>query len=169
MFLKGAKEMKKHWRITFYVMCILIVLPSVACTSSLFKNYGKITPDRDASKAFESYQINPNYNYYISGSDVYPNAIMGLDKAYKLESDLWKQVDMTPQKLRELVIDMQNKVRSLDIRLALHGFAIFDDKGKQIGVWYSILAATTSLMMKDDRTVIIITPDIGTYLRYDNR
>jgi hypothetical protein len=103
MFLNGAREMKKHWRITFYLMCILIVLPSVACTSSLFKNYGKITPDRDASKAFESYQINPNYNYYISGSDVYPNAIMGLDKAYKLESDLWKQVDMTPQKLRELV------------------------------------------------------------------
>jgi hypothetical protein len=76
---------------------------------------------------------------------------------------------MTPQKLRELVIDMQSKVRSLDIRLALHGFAIFDDKGKQIGVWYSILAATTSLMMKDDDTVVVITPDIGTYLRYDNR
>lgn len=169
MFLKGAREMKKHWKTTFYVMCILIVLPSVAFTSSLFKNYGKITPDRDATKAFETYQINSNYNYYISGSDVYPNAIMGLDKAYKLEPDLWKQVDMTPQKFRELVIDMQNKVRSVDIRLALHGFAIFDDKGRQIGAWYSILAATTSLMMKDDRTVIIITPDIDTYLRYDNR
>jgi hypothetical protein len=169
MFLKGEREMKKHWRPALYIICILIVLPSVACKSSLTKNYGKISLDRDASKAFASYQVNPRYNYYISGSDVYPNAIMGLDKAYKLEPDLWKQVDMTPQKLRELVIDMQSKVRSLDIRLALHGFAIFDDKGKQIGVWYSILAATTSLMMKDDDTVVVITPDIGTYLRYDNR
>ena len=160
--------MQKHWRITFYVMCILIVLPSVGYTSSLLKNYGKITPDRYATKAFETYHINPNYNYYISGSDVYPNAIMGLNKAYKLEPDLWKQVDMTPQKLRELVIDMQGKVRSVNIRLSLHGFALFDDKGKHIGVWYSIIEATTSLKMKDDHTVIIITPDIDTYLRYED-
>jgi hypothetical protein len=169
MFLKGEREMKKHWRPAFYIICTLIVLSSVACKSSLTKNYGKISLDRHASKTFESYQVNPSYNYYISGSDVHPNAIMGLDKAYILESDLWKQVDMTPQKLRELVIDMQNKVRSVDIRLALHGFAVFDNKDKQIGVWYSILAATTSLMMKDDYTVVVITPDIGTYLRYDNR
>ena len=94
---------------------------------------------------------------------------MGLDKAYKLEPDLWKPVDMTPQKLRELVIDTENYLRSMDIRLVLQGYTISDDQGKQIGIWYSILAATKSVMMKDDRTVIIITPDIDTYLRYDNR
>jgi hypothetical protein len=92
-----------------------------------------------------------------------------LDKAYNLEPDLWKRVDMTPQKLRELVTDTQNKVRSVNIRLSLKGFALFDDKGKQIGTWYSIITATTSLKMKDDRTVVIITPDIDTYFRYDNR
>ena len=161
--------MQKHWKINLYLMCILIVLPSVGYASTLFKNYGKITPDSNAGKAFETYQINPNYNYYTSGSDTYPHAILGLDKAYNLEPDLWKHVDMTPQKLRELVLDMQSKIRSVNIRLALHGFALFDDKGKQIGIWYSIPAATTSLKMKDDRTVIIITPDIDTYFRYDNR
>ncbi|MCX5809750.1 MAG: hypothetical protein NTX36_10340 [Proteobacteria bacterium] len=161
--------MQKHWRITFYLMCILIVLPSVGYTGSFFKNYGKITPDSNAAKAFETYQINPNYNYYISGSDVYPHAIIGLDKTYKLEPDLWKQVEMTPKKIRELVTDMHNRVRSLSLRLSLHGFALFDDKGKQIGVWYSILETTTSLKMKDDHTVIIITPAIDTYLRYENR
>ena len=161
--------MQQHWRITFYVMCILIVLPSSGCTSSLFKKYGKIRPDSTAAKAFETYQINPNYNYYISGSDVYPHVIIGLDKAYKLEPDLWKHVDMTPQKLRELVIDMQAKVSTLNLMLFLHGFALVDDKGKQIGIWYSILEARTSLKMKDDHTVIIITPDIDTYLRYEGR
>jgi hypothetical protein len=39
------------------------------------------------------------------------------------------------------------------------GFALFDDKGKQIGVWYSLPDARTSLRMKDDRTVIIFTPE----------
>ena len=168
MFLKGAMTMKKDWRIIGYVMCILMVLTSAACMTSL-NNYGQIAPDRNVTNVFKTYQINPNYNYYISGSDTHPNAIMGLDKAYKLEPDLWKPVDMTPQKLRELVIDTENYLRSMDIRLVLQGYTISDDQGKQIGIWYSILAATKSVMMKDDRTVIIITPDIDTYLRYDNR
>jgi hypothetical protein len=161
--------MQKYWRITFCVMCILIVLPSVGCTKSLYKNYGRITSDINATKAFETYQVNPNYNYYISGSDVYPRAIIGLDKAYKLEPDLWKQIEITPQKLREIVTDMKDMVRSLRIMLHLHGFAMFDDKSKQIGIWYSLFEAVTTLKMKDDRTVIIITPDINTYLKYEDR
>ena len=147
-------------------MCILIIFLSSGCTGSLFKNYGRITPDGNVKNAFEKYQVNPNYNYYISGSDVYPNAIIGLDKALTLEPDLWKPVEMAPKKLRELVEDMQSKVSALSWNLVLHGFAMFDDKGKQIGVWYSILGVKTSLRMKDDNTVIIITPAIGTYLKY---
>jgi len=50
----------------------------------------------------------------------------------------------------------------------LHGFAMLDDKGKQIGVWYSILEAKTSLKMKDSNTVIIVTPDIDTWLRFED-
>ena len=149
-------------------MCILIIFLSSGCTGSLFKNYGKITPDGNVTNAFEKYQVNPNYNYYISGSDVYPHAIIGLDKALTLEPDLWKKVELTPRKLRELVQDMKSKVMALRWNLVLHGFAMFDDNGKQIGVWYSILGAITSLSMKNDHTVIIITPDIDTYLKYDD-
>lgn len=149
-------------------MCILIIFLSSGCTGSLFKNYGRITPDGNVTNAFEKYQVNPNYNYYISGSDVYPHAIIGLDKALTLEPDLWKQIELTPKKLRELVQDMMSKVMALRWNLVLHGFAMFDYNGKQIGVWYSILGAITSLSMKDDHTVIIITPDIDTYLKYDD-
>ncbi len=162
--------MKKRWGINFYVMCIVIIATSAGCTSLLVKrNYGRITPDRNATIAFETYQINPNYNYYISGSDVYPHVIIGLDKFYNIEPDLWKHIDMTPHKLRELVLDMEQKIRHLNMTLTLHGFALRDDRGKQIGIWYSILGATTSLWMKDERTVIIITPPLDTYYRYDDR
>ncbi len=75
---------------------------------------------------------------------------------------------MTPGKLQELVQYMHDKATSVSLGMALHGFAMFDDKGKQIGVWYSILEAKTSLKMKDDHTVIIITPDIDTYLKYED-
>jgi hypothetical protein len=125
-------------------------------------------PDRDATIAFEKYQMNTDFNYYISGSDVYPHVIIGLDKSYNIEPDLWKHVDMTPHKLRELVLDMEQKIRHLNMTLTLHGFTLLDDKGKQIGIWYSILEASTSLWMKDERTVIIITPPLDTYYRYDD-
>ncbi len=149
-------------------MCILIIFLSPGCSGSFFKNYGRITPDGNVTNAFEKYRVNPNYNYYISGSDVYPTAIIGLDKAYTLEPDLWKQVEMTPKKLSELVQDMRDKVEFINWGQLPHGFAMFDDKDKQIGVWYSILEAKTSLSMKDDHAVIIITPDIDTYLKYED-
>jgi hypothetical protein len=155
--------MKKYLRIIHYVMCILIILLSSGCTGSFFKNYGRITPNGNVTNAFEKYQVNPNYNYYISGSNVYPNAIIGLDKALTLEPGLWKQIEITPERLREFVQDMKSKVMSLSESMVLNGYAMFDDKGKQIGVWYSILGAETSLNMKDDHTVIIITPKINTY------
>ena len=97
-----------------------------------------------------------------------PRAIIGLDKALTLEPDLWKKVEITPDKLRELVQDMKITVVGLMITdTALQGFAMFDDNGKQIGVWFSLIEAKTSLRMKDDHTVIIFTPDMDTYLKHE--
>jgi len=147
-------------------MCFLSLLPASGCTGTHVKNYGRIIPDRNATLAFEKYQINTQFNYYISGSDVYPNAFIGLDKSYTLDSDLWKKVEMTPKKFRELVQDMQSK--ALSIGQSQYGFAMFDNKGNKIGIWYSILSVKTFLKMKDERTVIITTPDIDTYLKYED-
>ncbi len=158
--------MHKYWRIVICIIYIAILPPASGCAGSLYKNYGKIIPDREATIMFEKFQINPNFNYYISGSDVYPNAIIGLDKAYTLDSDLWKPVEMTQKKLRELVQYMQT--RALNIGQVQHGFFMLDDKGKRIGVWYSILSARTSIQMKDSRTVIIYTPDLDTYEKYED-
>jgi hypothetical protein len=152
--------MNKHLRMINCVMCVLIIFLSSGCAGSLFKNYGRITPDGTVTNMFKIYQSNPNYNYYISGTDSYPRAIIGLDKALTLEPDLWKQVEMTYEKLRELVDGMDSNGMGSRRRLGLNGFAMLDENGKQIGVWYSTPEAVTSLRMKDDHTVIIFTPDI---------
>ncbi|MDD5724204.1 MAG: hypothetical protein PHY29_10780 [Syntrophales bacterium] len=138
------------------IVCVFALLASTGCAGPHVRNYGRIIPDGDVTGAFEEYQSDPDLNYYISGSDVYPNAIMGLNKAYTLDSTLWKKVEMTPQTLRELVTNMQMKVP------IQHGFALFDNRGNRIGVWYSILSATTSLWTKDN-TVVILTPALDTY------
>ncbi|MGZ3596429.1 MAG: hypothetical protein ACXWMS_01005 [Syntrophales bacterium] len=134
------------------------------------KNYGSIVADGRVMEAFDKFQVNPNYDYFYSGSEVYPNAVMGLDKSYTLESDLWKKVDMTPAKLREIVTSMKDKAATVNLMTSLHGFVILDDEGKRIGVWYSILKATanSSVKMKDSKTVLIDTPDINTWLQFED-
>lgn len=162
--------MQKKWKTILSAACIMLLLLSSGCASMQLKNYGSIVADGRVTAAFDKYQVNPNYDYFYSGSEVYPNAVMGLDKAYALDSDLWKKVDMTPAKLREIVTYMKDKAATVNLMTSLHGFVILDDKGKQIGVWYSILKATTksSVRMKDDKTVLIDTPDIDTWLQFED-
>ena len=140
---------------------MVVLLLYMGCAGIFQKNYGSIKPDGDVSAAFESYKIDPQLNYYISGSEVYPNALMGLKKTYTLDSDLWKIIEPTAKEFREIIQYMQK--RALEAGQHQFGFAILDDKGKQIGVWYSILSAKTFVQMKEDGKVIIITPDLDTY------
>jgi hypothetical protein len=161
--------MNKNLKIEYCVMCFLIIFLFSGCAGSLFKKYGRITPDGTVTNVFEIYKSNPNYNYYISGSDNYPRAIIGLDNALTLEPDFWKKVEMTAEKLRELVDGMNSNGMGSRRRAGLNGFTMFDENGKQIGVWYSTPEAVTSLRMKDDHTVIIFTPDSTTsFLPRDN-
>lgn len=164
------KGMQKEWKNILSALCIMLMLLSSGCAGMPLKNYGSIVPEGRVMEAFDKFQVNPNYEYFYSGSEVYPSAVIGLDKSYTLESDLWKKVDMTPAKLREIVTNMKDKSASVNFKAPLHGFAILDDKGRQIGVWYSIIEATTnsSVRMKDNKTVLIDTPDINTWLRFED-
>ena len=159
--------MRKSFSVILRMAGIAVLLLCMGCAGTFFKNYGGITPDAEATKAFESYRINPNYNYYISGSAVYPNALMGLEKTYTLDSDLWKKIEPTPQEFREIVQDMQTK--ALSLRQYQHGFAILDDSGRRIGGWYSLLSVRTVVQNKGGGKVSIFTPDLDTYNRYEDR
>ncbi|MBW2672553.1 MAG: hypothetical protein JRD89_03940 [Deltaproteobacteria bacterium] len=149
--------MRTRSKLSLHIICVLVLLVSAGCAGLHARDYGRIIPDGDVTEAFGTYQTDPDLTYYISGSDVYPNAIMGLNRAYILDSTLWKKLKMTPQVLRELVTNMQMKAT------IQHGFVLVDPEGNRIGVWYSILSATTSLWMKNDHTVVIVTPDLDTY------
>ena len=72
------------------------------------------------TKAFGKYRINPKYNYFISGSDVYPNAIIGIDKSCAVESDLWKKIDMPLTKMHELVRNMKDNATTLNLGMPVH-------------------------------------------------
>lgn len=153
-------------RKTLLGLLLAVCLSATACSGPFFRNYGRIDPSNEVTRSFEAYRINPAFRYYISGSDVYPNALMGLHRDYRLDPrTLWKEVTMTPAKMKEIVEFMQAKAS--EFRLFQHGFEMSDDKGRPIGVWYSILTAPTFVRMQEDGTVRIDTPKLDTYERFE--
>ena len=123
--------------------------------------YGKIRPSREVTTAYECFTVDPNLNYYISGSDTYPNAIIGIDKTWTLESDLWKKKDFISQSMKELVENMRAK--SAEQTLTLHGFDIFDNRGRKIGDSFSIMGIIMTVEITGERRIIVHTPPIDTY------
>jgi hypothetical protein len=150
--------------------CIVVagMMTFLCCTvdaAGIFtRNYGEILPDSEITSDFENYKMDLDFNYYISGSDVYPNALMGLRKTVILDSDLWKKIEPSSETFRDLIQNMQKK--SLSINQTQHGFAILNEKGEKIGIWYSILSARTSVQSLDGK-VIVLTPDLNTYEKYE--
>ncbi len=159
--------MKKKGKFIFYIIFGALLLLA-GCSTFMFKNFGSVRPDTDVTNDFEKLQINANLNYYISGSDVYPTSILGLNKAYTLDTDLWKKIEMTPELFSELVTNMQ--MRSIQCcGESMHGFYIFDDKNNKIGVWYSLIIGSIVIQMKKDGKVVIFPPRDDVYKKYEDQ
>ena len=149
-------------KILVFGVLLLLGLNVIACSGSLFRNYGRILPSEEADWDMEGGVFHPEIRYYISGSDLYPNALMGLHRDYRLDREtLWKEVAMNPGKLREIVGFM--KAKAYEHRQFPHGFDLLDTGGKKIGFWYSIFTARTFLRFEEDGTVMILTPELQTY------
>lgn len=117
--------------------------------------YGSIVPNGEATQAFEKNQADPNLIYYHSGSDVWPDAIIGVNKAYTLDSTLWHKC-ATQTVLKNHIIGMRF---GADVaRRNLLGFSILDDMGMKIGVWYSMPNTPTFVRRESEKAIDIHTP-----------
>ena len=153
-------------RNVLFCLLLMVGLNVIACAGGLFRAYGRINPSGEATLAFENHSVNPTYRYYISGSDVYPNALIGLSRDYRLDPEtLWKEVQMTPKLMKEIVDHM--KARASQLMQFPKGFNLVDDSGRVIGAWYSIITARTFVQMRTDGIVRIDTPAIDTYDRFE--
>ncbi len=148
---------------------ILLMLMS-SCSihdGKIFGRYGKIAPDGVATQSFESCSVDGNLDYYASGPDLYPNAIIGIDRRYELVSDLWKKREFTPDDLKILVQNMQSK--AWEHGSMMRGFNILDDMGNDIGDAYSILSVIMPVKMIDGNKVIVYTPPLDPYEKFKLR
>ena len=139
------------------VLCFIFW--ATAGCSAMKATYGSIVPDAAAEKNFEAFVIDPGMNYYWSGPDYYPNALMGLKKEYVLDNDLWKTMEPNSVIFKKTIQNMQN--RAWLFGSLQRGFVIRDPQGKPIGVWYSVITVNTmNVRMGKDNRVVIDTPEL---------
>ena len=124
----------------------------------LRERYGALRASEGVTRAYEQYQLHPELNYYISGPDVYPRAVIGIDRRLMLDSDLWKQRDFDPETFRETVGNMQSM--ALSTMQMLHGFEIVDQQGRRVGTWFSVLDVRTTIKMLKDNRVRVDPPPL---------
>ena len=124
----------------------------------LRERYGALRASEIVTRSYEQHELNPDSTYYISGPDVYPRVVIGIDRRLMLDSDLWKQRDFDPETFRETIRNMQSM--ALSTMQMLHGFEIVDQQGRRVGTWFSVLDVRTTIKMLKDNRVRVDTPPL---------
>ncbi len=133
----------------------LTLLVSLILLSGCAANYGGLRISGEVTRLFETYQVQTDYQYYYSGPESRPHAIMGIHRSYTLNSKLWKAVDISEAQLKSWVRSRMYGRLGISPR----GYYIVDPDGKRIGIWYSMWG-TTTVKIEGPGQVSVATPDI---------
>ncbi len=133
----------------------LSLLVSLILLNGCVANYGSLRPDGEVTRLFKTYQVQTEYQYYFSGPQSRPHAIMGIHRSYTLNSKLWKAVDISEEQLKSWVSSrMYGR-----LGISPKGYYIVDPDGKRIGIWYSMWDTTTVKIVGPGQ-VSVATPDL---------
>ncbi len=143
------------------ILLIGILAVIILVTRLAGGRYGKLYPGQNVPGSDAPFRVDPEKHYYVSGPDLYPNALLGLNKDWVLKSDLWKKRELDDVGIKELVLNMQD--RAMEKSLFLHEFDVLDDRGMKIGDWYSIMGLHIVIKILDEKKVSITTPPLDIY------
>ena len=115
------------------VIAVQGILTGCAATGGI-KSSG-VVHSREATEIWHSYEVLPNYNYYISGAESRPWYIIGIDDKYRLTSKNWKPVDLTSEMLDKWINYYRPRV---GYDLKVYGSYILSPDGERVGLWYSM-------------------------------
>jgi hypothetical protein len=144
----------RKWKAIQLAAGILMIglLAGCAANQQARGNYGTLKPSSEVNQIFQKYQVLPQYRYYITGSETKPQAIIGIDQNYTLDTRLWQAVpDLTSEQLKEWVDQM------LLFRPQLYTFGayILGPNEQQVGIWYSPYNDTTVTMQADNQIEVV--------------
>jgi len=115
--------------------------------------YGRLENSPEVTQVFRNGQVLSSYQYYISGFQRIPYAIIAIDNNYQLRSGRWQPLDMDSSTLNQIVFRM-DAVYSLTPR----GSWIVDQEGHRLGVWYSSQYQTKVERDKNNQ-IMVVSPE----------
>lgn len=116
------------------VLCIGFILFFMSRSG---EPYGKLKPSESATASLESHGEAPDLDYYYSGPESHPLAIIGVEKRFRFDSAKhWMRIGPGQDSLKQLAEAM--RPGSQDLNQNLRGFEMVDQRGERIGEWYSI-------------------------------
>ncbi len=114
---------------------------------------GRLQNSPQVTEVFKGSRILPDHQYYISGFQRVPYAIIAVDNIYQLRDGHWEPIDLDSTALSQLIYRME-QVYSLNPR----GAWILDQAGNRLGVWYSSQYQTLVKREKDNR-IVVVSPE----------
>ncbi len=135
------------------------VLIAFTVLSGCFENYGRLKHNDEVTRAFQTYQVEPNYKYYYYGRTNMPYAIVGIDRAYHMQSRVWREVDQDTEQFKKMIYWVWDDVY---VPFYLSGAYITDPGGKKVGIWYSGIWYAAIRFEENNRIVVMPdTPFLG--------
>ena len=112
-------------------------------------NYGRLEINSMVEQAFKNDEMLDHYQYYYSGRENKPSAIIGIDPSFQFSSKFWTAIE--PSLFKTMVGRMFPEYGFL------YGAYIMSPEGRKAGVWYSWVNTFTA-KFEGDR-IIIFSPE----------
>ena len=148
-----------------YILSLGIILGVLTgCAATVPKKSSGVVTSREATDIWHSYEVLPKYNYYYAGPASQPNYLIGIEDQYRLVTEFWKPVDLTPEMLKNWFNYIRPRV---GFSQNPYGAFINDPDGNRIGLWYSVRdwRLTGTAVVSADNEVAVTIPTIPTERR----
>jgi hypothetical protein len=142
-----------HTRCLPTVNCI-ILLVFFAVIAGCAGSYGKLVSNPVIMDQYQTGTLSDDYQFYYSGREGLPYAVVGIDKTYQFNARLWFKIDSMDQVYKKIsnLSDLHpdaSRMRAADI---------LDHNGKRIGVWFSYYYYTPVRINSETGVVEIFNP-----------
>jgi len=146
----------------FALLVAVLTLIMLAGYASAANIYGTLDRDRDLDNMFRNYEVLQDHNYYVSGGYARPNAILLIHKDYELDNpgNLWVQFPYVDYNQMRKWVYVISSEQDADRSGGYYAAYILDQKGKRVGVWYSVEVFATVKFLEGNK-ILVYTPDLN--------
>ena len=133
------------------VLSALIIIAALTTMSGCLGDYGRLKGNPALTDAFKNRQTLPDYNYYYTGRENLPYAVVGIDPRYQFKDRVWHPIES-----KEEVYKQAAGITAWDRHWA-RGADILDADGNRIGIWFSYYDSTT-IKVGPENLVAVYSP-----------